>query len=204
MPSSRRRKPAWKAKLSWFARWLHTYLSMFAFLILFFFAATGFTLNHADWFDSMQKTVQREGTLDAAWVKGTGNDVNRAAITEYFRRTMRLKGSPGDFNVDDQQCQLSFKGPGYEADVMVDRASGKYQITETSAGFVGVLNDLHKGRDTGARWSVVIDVTAIGMALVAVTGIVLIFFLTKRRTFGLMAIMIGAAVCYIAYLFWVP
>jgi hypothetical protein len=177
---------------------------MFAFLILFFFAATGLTLNHASWFDSQQTTVQREGTLDASWLKGDANSVNKAAIVQYFRRSQKIKGTAGDFNVDDAQCELSFNGPGYEANAVVDRATGKFQLTETRAGFVGVLNDLHKGRDSGAKWSVVIDVAAIGMTLVSLSGITLIFFLAKRRMVGLLAIAIGAAICYAVYLVWVP
>ena len=200
----RARKPAWKPKLAWFARWLHTYLSMFSFLILFFFAATGFTLNHAQWFDSQQRTLQREGTLDKSWLAGGAGAVKKFEIEQFFRRTQGVHGDPGDFSVDDMQCQLSFKGPGYEADVVIDRSTGKYQLTETSSGWVAVLNDLHKGRDTGAKWSVVIDVVAIGMTLVSLTGLTLIFFLTKRRTFGLLAIVIGAAICYFAYALWVP
>jgi hypothetical protein len=62
---------------------------MFAFLILFFFAATGFTLNHAQWFDSEQTTTQRTGTLDDAWVRGSGSDVNQAPIVQYFRSYQR-------------------------------------------------------------------------------------------------------------------
>ncbi|HKV47818.1 MAG TPA: PepSY-associated TM helix domain-containing protein [Candidatus Acidoferrales bacterium] len=195
-----RKKPILKARFASFARWLHTYLSMFAFLILFFFAVTGFTLNHAQWFDSQQKVAQRDGTLDSSWLRGT---VNQAAIAQYFRK-QGIKGTPEDFNADDSQCELSFKGPGYEADVNINRATGKYQLTETRAGFVGVLNDLHKGRDTGAKWSAVIDITAIGMTLVSLTGITLIFFLTKRRMYGLMSVVIGAAICFIAYLLFVP
>ncbi len=173
---------------------------MFAFLILLFFAVTGFTLNHAQWFDSQQKITQRQGSLDVSWLKGT---VNQTAIAQYFRK-QGIKGTPEDFNADDSQCQLSFKGPGYEADVNIDRASGKYQLTETRAGFVSVLNDLHKGRDAGAKWSTVIDITAIGMTLVSLTGITLIFFLTKRRMYGLMAVVLGTVICYVAYLLFVP
>lgn len=199
-----RANPAWKPKLAWFARWLHTYLSMFAFLILFFFAVTGFTLNHADWFDSQQKTVQRQGMLDASWVAGGADAVKKFEIVQYLQRTQRIKGDAGDFSVDDTECDVSFKGPGYEADVAIDRATGKYQVTETRSGFVAVLNDLHKGRDTGAKWSAVIDVAAIGMTLVSLTGLTLIFFLTKRRAFGLLALVIGATICYLAYALWVP
>jgi hypothetical protein len=205
----RPRKPAWTGQLAWLARWLHTYLSMFSFLMLLFFAATGLTLNHADWFATQARTVQRQGALDLAWVKTPdANAVAKPEIIDYFRRVERVKGTvgddPGDFNVDDTQCEVSFKGPGYEASAVIDRATGKYQLTETRGGFVAVLNDLHKGRDTGKKWSVLIDISAALMAFVSLTGLTLIFFLTKRRTSGLMAIAIGALLGYLIYAFWVP
>jgi uncharacterized protein len=182
---------------------------MFSFLILLFFAATGLTLNHADWFDNQARTVQRQGTLDRAWLRTSDPDgVAKQDIIGYLRRTEHVKGNVGsdvgDFNVDDQQCQVSFKGPGYEASVVIDRDTGKYQLTETRGGFVAVLNDLHKGRDTGKRWSTVIDISAIFLAFVSLTGLTLIFFLTKRRTTALVAIAIGALVSYSIYALWVP
>jgi len=204
-----RRKPAWKGQLSWIARWLHTYLSMFSFLILFFFAATGFTLNHAQWFDSQARTTQRAGTLDLAWLKTSDPDgVAKTQIIDYLRRVERVRGSvgsdAGDFSVDDSQCQISFKGPAYEASAVIDRDTGKYQLTETRGGFVALLNDLHKGRDSGQRWSTVIDISAVFMAFVSLTGLTLIFYLTKRRNSALIAIAIGAVVSYLIYAFWVP
>lgn len=178
---------------------------MFSFLILLFFAATGFTLNHADWFDSQARTVQRQGTLDRAWVTGSDpNSVAKLEIIEYLRRAERIKGDVGDFNVDDSECEVSFKGPGYEASVVMDRNTGKYELTETRGGFVAVLNDLHKGRDTGEKWSTVIDISALFMAFVSLTGLTLIFFLSKRRNSALIAIAIGAVVSYLIYAFWVP
>jgi len=38
---------------------------MASFAILLFFAATGFTLNHQDWFTRQQRTVQSHGALDS-------------------------------------------------------------------------------------------------------------------------------------------
>ena len=52
---------------------------------------------------------------------------------------------------------MSFKGPGYAADAFIDRESGHYKLTPIDHGFIAVINDLHKGRDTGPVWSVVID-----------------------------------------------
>ena len=79
---------------------------------------------------------------------------------------------------------VSFKGPGYAADAFVDRKTATYEITETRMGLVAIVNDLHKGRDTGAVWAQVIDLSAVLMMLVSVTGLTLIFFLHKRLALG--------------------
>ena len=183
------------------SRWLHVYLSMASFAILFFFAATGLTLNHADWFSNWQKTVQTKGRVDARWVKG---DVAKLEIVEYLRRTHGIKGAMSEFRVEDAQCAVSFKGPGYSADAFVDRASGSYELTENRMGFMAVMNDLHKGRDSGKGWGIVIDLSAILMVVVSVTGMALIFFLPKRRMPGLVLAAAGLVVSCLAYWWWVP
>ena len=183
------------------SRWLHIYLSMASFAILLFFAATGITLNHQDWFTKMQKTVQTRGNLNPQLVKG---DVDKLRVVEYLRSHDGIHGALDDFRVDDSQCQVSFKGPGYEADITVDRATGGYDTTETRAGFVSIMNDLHKGRDTGKVWAKVIDVCAVLMTLVSLTGLILIFYLHKRRGPGLLLLAAGAGLAYLIYSVWVP
>jgi uncharacterized protein len=195
------RKPFWKRKLASLSRWLHIYLSMASFAILFFFAATGFTLNHQDWFASQQKTVQTHGSLQAQWVQGA---VDKLQVVEYLRRKDGIHGAVDDFRIDDSQCSVSFKGPGYEADIVIDRRTGAYDITETRAGVVAIVNDLHKGRDTGQTWSKVIDVAALLLTAVSLTGLILIFFLHKRRLSGLLLLAAGGLLAYLIYVVWVP
>ena len=173
---------------------------MTSLVIVLFFAATGFTLNHQDWFAKQQKTVQSEGALDPRWV--TGN-VDKLQVVEFLRKR-GLHGAVDDVRVEDSQCSVSFKGPGYEADVVIDRASGRYQITETQAGLVALLNDLHKGRDTGRTWSKMIDVSAVLMIVGSLTGLILIFYLHKRRLAGLLLLAAGALLAYFMYAIWVP
>ena len=192
----------WKRRTATVARWLHVYLSMASFAILFFFAITGLTLNHVDWFANQQRTVQAKGSVNSQWL--TGVEVQRLEIVEQLRRAHSIKAALGDFRIDDAQCSISFKGPGYSADVFVDRHSGQYELTETRNGWGAVINDLHKGRDTGRSWSVMIDVSAILMTVVSITGLALIFFLPKRRTSGLIALAIGATICYATYKAFVP
>jgi hypothetical protein len=195
----------WRRRCASFFRWLHIYLSMISFGILFFFAVTGLTLNHPDWFSSgKQSTTQRKGKLDPKWTKVPDAAVDKLEIVERLRRDHGIKGAVSEFRVEESQCAVSFKGPGYSADASVNRDTGEYELTETRLGFVAVINDLHKGRDSGNGWSVLIDLSAILMVLVSVTGTVLLLFLKRRRVSGLIAAIVGAIVCYLIYLMFVP
>jgi hypothetical protein len=192
-----------KLTVTW-ARWLHIYLSMVTFAILLFFAVTGLTVNHPEWFTSQQKTVQYKGQVAMDWVRpASGKDVDKLQIVEQLRRQHGIRSDLSDFRVDDAQLSVSFKGPGYTADTFIDRDTGKYEVTETRMGWGAVINDLHKGRDTGNWWKAVIDASAILMTLVSLTGMALIFFLARRRVSGLVCAVVGAVACYAVYLIFV-
>jgi len=193
--------PAWKRKVAHWSRWLHIYLSMVSFAILFFFAVTGLTLNHQDWFAKQQKTAQYKGQLDPKWL---GAEVAKLEIVEFLRSHHKISGAVNEFRVDDQQVSVSFKAPAYEASAFIDRHTGAYDVTETRMGLASLMNDLHKGRDSGKAWSWLIDASAVFMTFVSVSGIVLLLLLRKRRFSGLMAGTVGAVLCYFIYVLWVP
>jgi hypothetical protein len=186
------------------SRWLHIYLSMISFAIVFFFAVTGLTLNHADKFSDRVHTEQEKGQINVAWVRTPDTlRVDRLSVVEYLRKTYAIHAALSDFRIDDGQIGVSFKGPGFAADAFIDRETGKYDLTKTSAGFVGLINDLHKGRDTGAAWSVFIDVSAILLALVSLTGLLLMCFLKRRRVAGLLVAAIGLLLAWLVYSIWI-
>ena len=174
---------------------------MSSFAILFFFAITGVTLNHTDWFAHHQSSRQLKGLVNAQWLKP---EVQKLEIAEKLRAAHSIRSAITDFRIDDGQVAVSFKGPGYTADAFLDRTTGLYEFNETTMGFVAILNDLHKGRDTGRVWSAVIDISAILMVLVSLSGMVLIFFLHKRLVSGLVSVVVGGIVSYLLYRFWVP
>jgi uncharacterized protein len=194
-------KHIWKKRIVTWARWLHIYLSMVSFAIVFFFAATGLTLNHQEWFANQQRTVAYKGSVNRAWL---GNDVAKLEIVEQLRRIHGIRAGMADFRIDDGQIAIGFKGPGYVADTVIDRATGAYEVSETRMGWGAIINDLHKGRDAGKVWGMLIDASAGFMTLVSVTGLALIFFLAKRRRSGLIMLGFGAAVCGVLYLVFVP
>ncbi|MBT5707306.1 MAG: peptidase [Verrucomicrobia bacterium] len=183
---------------------------MVSFAILFFFAVTGITLNHPDWFfDESQSIAEYSGEFEIGWlgqVDATeeNNTVEELKIVEHLRSTHAIKGALKEFITDEFQCVVSFKGPGYTADAFIDRETGEYTMEESQLGFVPVINDLHKGRDTGPIWSLVIDGSAILMVLVSLTGTLLILFLKRYRKSGLIILSVGAVLSYLIYVIWVP
>jgi len=177
---------------------------MISFALVFFFAVTGITLNHADKFAGQLRTDQRKGRLDTAWTAGKDTTrIDRLRIVEELRRTNDIKGYLNDFRIDDEQISIAFKGPGYAADAFINRSTGTYDLTITRTGLVGVINDLHKGRDTGPGWSVFIDVSAILLAVVSLTGLLLLLFLKKRRSSGLLVAAAGLLLVWLVYKIWI-
>jgi len=177
---------------------------MVSFLIVLFFAVTGITLNHAEWFDGKEKTEKFKGKLPLEWVKGDTSRIPKLSIVEWFRNKHHIQGSLSDFIIEENQCNISFKGPGYTADAFLSRDDGSYTLKETKLGLVAVMNDLHKGRDTGKKWAFFIDLVALFMCLVSLTGLWMMVYLKKKRVNGFLLLGLGALVSYLIYFFLVP
>lgn len=177
---------------------------MVSFSILLFFAVTGLTLNHQDTWMGGPKSTRLVGHIDPSLVGASAQpDTSRDRIVATLRGDHRIKAALSDFRVDDDQVSVSFKGPGYEADAFIDRKSGDYEMNESRFGLIAIVNDLHKGRDTGKAWAGIIDISAVLMVVVSLTGLVLIFFLQKRLMTGLISLAFGTAVCAAVYFFLV-
>ncbi|RZJ82524.1 MAG: peptidase [Flavobacterium sp.] len=191
------------AKLS---RWLHIYLSMVSFAIVLFFSVTGLTLNHPTWFGGdKQIETKYNGKLNINWVNSPDtNKVAKLEIVEFFRKKHNVKGFVSDIRIDDGEISLSLKGPAYGFDAFIDRTSGIYEASEIKMGAVAVMNDLHKGRDSGSGWAWVIDISAIFLILVSLSGLILLLFMKKRRVAGLVSGVIGLIICYLIYVIFVP
>lgn len=190
-----------KKSLSSLWRWLHIYLSMAGFALLLFFSVTGITLNHTEWFEDMQMTVTLKGGMDTSILTG---ETNRLAVAETLRKAHDVRGTVSSFEVDEEQVTVSFAGPGYAADAFINRTDGLYEITETRTGIWGVMNDLHKGRDTGSAWRWLIDASAVLMILISLTGMFMLFYLKRKRVAGLLVALAGLLVAWLIYAIWVP
>ncbi|HQR93960.1 MAG TPA: PepSY-associated TM helix domain-containing protein [Sediminibacterium sp.] len=194
----------WNRKFAEVSRWLHIYVSMISFAIVLFFSVTGVTLNHPDYFAGEMKETHEKGQMDTAWVKVSDTvKIAKLEMVELLRKQHGIKAPVTEFRIEEEQCAISFRGPGYAADAFVNRTDGNYEITLLKAGAIGVLNDLHKGRDSGAKWAILIDVSAILMILISLTGIILLLYIKRKRISGIVWALIGLALAYLVYQIWV-
>ncbi len=172
-------------------RLLHVYTSMVALLLVLFFGATGITLNHPEWTFGVDPTsVTTPGTLTGVWANPDGSPAF-LTISEYLRGAHGVKGRVTDFGTDLGDGFISYRKPGYAADVFFDLTTGEYRLTVEQQGWVGVLNELHKGRDSGSSWAWVIDAAGGFLVTIALTGLGLQLLLAKRRRAAMLTALGG-------------
>ena len=188
-PRVRRRRPL-RLRVHSLLRWLHIYTSMVSLMVVLFFAATGVTLNHPDWLAG-ERTEEVSGTLPATWKTAKG--IDWLVVAEHLRAANGVHGTVADRREDDREGSLTFRAPGYSADAFIDVHTGSYKLTTSYQGAIGVINDLHRGRDAGSAWAWLIDVSGIFLVFLSLTGLGLLFYLKKVRIKALVVMAAGAA-----------
>jgi uncharacterized protein len=173
------------------SRLVHAYASMAALLLVLFFGITGITLNHPEWtFGNKPTTTTKTGTM--AFTIAPSGTVDYLKVSEFLRDTYSITADVGDYGTTGTQGSISYRAPGYAADATFDTDTGAYGITIEQQGFIGVMNDLHKGRDADSSWKWAIDASGAVLVLIAASGLILQLFLKRRRRSGL--IVAGAGV----------
>ncbi len=181
-----------KTKIASWSRWLHIYISMFSFVLVLFFSITGITLNHLEWFPEKSVVHEYSGKIPIQWINQQDTaQIKKLEIVEYLRKNFPVKGLVNDFRIDDAELSISFQGPGYTADAYIDRTTGNLQLSTNELGFVAMMNDLHKGRDTTASWRWLIDASAYFLIFISLSGLILLLYLKKRRIWGLLLLLLG-------------
>ncbi len=166
---------------------------MFSLLAILFFSLTGITLNHPDWtFANSETKKELKGQLPQGWKSGSKPDLFR--IGEYLRAHDGVRGTADKPEVDDEEGTLSYKAPGYNADCVFNVKTGTYDLTVTTQGFIGMMNDFHRGNAAGTGWRWLIDVAGILLSVVAFTGLCLLYYLKKMRVAAFIAMGVGALI----------
>ena len=180
---ARARRAFWLKQLyAW--HWISSGLCLIGMLL---FAVTGITLNHAGSFEARPRVESRDAALPANLVSKLRAlpQTGRAALPEGVQDWLsvelgvRLAGREAELTRDE--ALVSLPRPGGDAFVSLDRSTGAILHERTGRGWISYLNDLHKGRNTGAAWSLFLDVFAGACLVFCLTGLVLLQFHSARR-----------------------
>ncbi len=193
-PRSRRR-----GRTGRLTRTIHVYVSMISMLIVAFFAFTGLTLNHPTWSLGGTTTHVSNGAVPAGAIDGS--TIDYLAISEYARTTFGVAGHVTDYGTQGDTGSIDYAGPGYSANVTFSTTAGTLTASTTQSDLLAILNDVHKGRDTDSSWGWVIDVSAILLLVVTLTGIGIQVLQRKRRRSALLTA--GALSLLTVVLMWV-
>lgn len=151
------------------------------------FSITGFTLNHAGWFGAKPQVTNSQAHLPAPLLTALQTEAASAderklpaAVTAWLDAELSVR--PGSsIEWSDDEVYLSLPRPGGDAWLTMDLASGEVNHELTDRGWLSYFNDLHKGRNTGAAWSLFIDVFAIAALVFATTGLLLLKMHSTHR-----------------------
>ena len=179
---------------------IHIYVSMAGLTLAVLFGATGLILNHQGFGLSEPRIATSQITLDKQLV----DHPDQAALEQVLRRQLGVRSRSTDYHDDTDQIQMTFAAPGARTTVTINRADGKGEVETETRGFMGRLDDLHKGFDTGRVWYWTIDVAAVLIVVSSVTGILTLLALRARRRTGFTVGMLGVLTVVAIYLIWVP
>lgn len=173
-------------------------------LLMLFFAITGITLNHPNWFSTSDQEPVREQVAipdylqpikseDAQW---------RLAAGHWLKSEWSMDITTAE--VDEDEISLVSKGPGTYRSVTLDLLDGQAYVETLEYGVIAVFNDLHKGRNTGTVWLWILDICSILIILFSLTGAYLLFPQTRRLKKSLLYMVLVSTSCGLVYVYFVP
>ncbi len=169
-----------KTNVHRWSRLIHVYTAMFGLVAILFFAVTGLLLNNPSWTLGTDGSVRTsEGALPDGVIGADAIDY--LAADQYFRSDEGVRGDVTDYGETAGQASINYKNPGYSAYAVFDGETGSYTLTVLTTGLVSTFNDLHTGTSASGTWKFLINVVAVALIAIAVSGLVIQFFLRKRR-----------------------
>jgi len=179
---ARRRMQLYRTMHLW-----HWISAAVCFAALTLFTITGITLNHASAISATPAVSSGGAQLPeklraALGVSAAETDAPPAEIAAWAEDEFELSLRDATAEWSEEELYLSAPGPGRDAWVTIDRASGAAKFESTDRGWLAYFNDLHKGRNTGIVWMVFIDIVAIAVLFFSLTGLVLLWIQARQRT----------------------
>ena len=183
------------------SRYVHGWLSAFAFLTLLFFSVTGLLLNHPEWFEPAKTEQTTQLILPESILKSIKQQENPSdTILNYVRQQQNVVGRYQSSEVMDNEVMIRLESPAGATDIWVMADTGETEITQKPASTVSMLNDLHRGKNSGLAWSWLIDISAIIVIALSLVGYILFLSIKTRLVTHL--VLTAASLVLIILLIW--
>lgn len=183
------------------SRYVHGWLSAFAFLTLLFFSVTGLLLNHPEWFEPAKTEQTTQLILPESVLKSIKQQENPSdTILNYVRQQQNVVGRYQSSEVMDNEVMIRLESPAGATDIWVMADTGETEITQKPASTVSMLNDLHRGKNSGLAWSWLIDISAIVVIALSLVGYILFLSIKTRLVTHL--VLTAASLALIILLIW--
>lgn len=182
-------------------RMLHAYLSAAAFIMLIFFALSGFLLNHPQWFspsrdDAPFQSFHIPKDKLASLLEAPSPE---KALSGYIRSSTTVVGAYKSADISDDEIFVRFAGVKGSTDAIIDVVSGLTEVEISTANVTSIIHDLHRGKDAGFYWKRLIDITAILIISMSIAGLIL--FLSLRFRLATSLKIMGTTIAVFAGLF---
>ena len=151
------------------------------------FAVTGITLNHAGKIEAKPAVSERTATIPPTLAPAIAALPPKAklpvpkVLADWAAVVLKVDLGGREAEISETEIYVALPRPGGDAWFSLDRKSGEARYELTSRGWISWLNDLHKGRNTGAMWSLFLDIFAIACVVFCLTGLVLLQLLSNGR-----------------------
>lgn len=175
------------------SRLLHIYAAVALLFLLLFFAFTGITLNHPDWFIGEAQEQELEFQL-VNYEASQGLTFSPAQVTQLENE---LGVSFGKLKLEDDGDVIFFDAqmPGAFASGELELESGLVSASRSDSGLWAWLNDLHKGRHTGFAWKLLLDISSVLILLFSLSGLVLLLPNKRYLKPAMLLGLVTAAIC---------
>jgi hypothetical protein len=146
-----------------------------------FFSFSGIVLNHPDWLADEDEGVRITAALPLTEIQAAQASADLgAALGLLAAGRMPLKGAYASGDIDGGEALLRFTGVKGSSDVRIDLRTGAARGQVRTADALVVLNDLHRGKNVGAAWRWLIDISGAVLLLLSLLGYILFFTLRFR------------------------
>lgn len=163
--------------------WISAAVCLVAMLL---FSVTGITLNHAALIETQPEIRHVEDSVPGQVLaslpkRNEGKAELPPTLRGWLRSAHGINAGSRQAEWSEDEVYLSMPGPGRDAWLSIQRADGAFEYEGTDRGSIAWLNDLHKGRNTGAAWSWFIDIFAVACIVFTLTGLFLLQLHARQR-----------------------